>query len=246
MALVFAHRGFSGIAPENTMLAFREAIVRQKADGIETDVQLSRDGVPMLIHDERVDRTTDHKGFVRDFTCAELQKMDARWKFGDSVPFQTIPTLAEFLDFMCEEKDFVSDIEMKTSIYDYPGLVEKVVGMVNERGLTDRVWYSSFNHYSMKAVKELCPEAVCGLLLECWIVGIGQYGNHVGADTINGFTSYFSEDIVREIHEHNMKALVWTPNETEEMVQLLNNGVDVLITNFPDRGQEAVKLAAGR
>ncbi|MEA5014799.1 MAG: glycerophosphodiester phosphodiesterase [Candidatus Limiplasma sp.] len=239
MTKVFGHRGFSGNYPENTMLAFREA-ERSGAEGIETDVHLTRDGVPVLIHDERVDRTTNGAGDVRDYTLAELQKLDARWKFGGSVPFQTIPTLEEYLDFMLGNR-LLTNIELKTSVYEYPGLEEKVVEMVGRFGLTDRVWYSSFNHFSVLRAKALCPQAKCGLLLDCWLVGAGEYGKRLGMQTINGCTPYFKPEVVEEIHASGLEALAWTPNEPEDLRRLAAAGADVLITNYPDRGLEAVR-----
>lgn len=233
MPMIFAHRGFSGNYPENTMLAFQKAI-ELGAHGIETDVQLSRDGVPVLIHDETLQRTTDGKGDVRDYSLQDLKKLDARYKFGQNVPFQTIPTLEEYLNFM-KEKDFITNIEMKTSVYTYPGLVEKVVSMVEQFGLTERIYYSSFNHQTMLEVQKRCPAAKCGLLLDCWVVGIGEYGKRLNMQTINGEVHYFSREIIKEIHDAGMKAFVWTANRPEDIRRLLSDGVDVLIGNYPDR-----------
>lgn len=238
MTMVFAHRGFSGNYPENTMLAFREA-EKSGAAGIELDVQLTRDGVPVILHDEKVDRTTDGSGFVRDLTVSEATKLDARWKFGQSVPFQTIPTLAEFLDFM-KGTDLITNIELKTGIFEYPGIEETVINLVAKYGLTDRIWYSSFNHFTVLRAKEICPEAKCGLLLDCWMVGAGAYGKRLNMQTINGCVPYFSEEVVREIHAAGLEALAWTPNTMEALEKLARAGADVLITNYPDRGLEAV------
>ena len=91
----FAHRGFSGKYPENTMLAFRKAL-ECGADGIEMDVQLTKDGELVVIHDERVDRTTNGTGNVRDYTLEELQKLDASYIYSEEVGFQTIPTFDEY------------------------------------------------------------------------------------------------------------------------------------------------------
>lgn len=239
MTKVFGHRGFSGNYPENTMLAFRET-ERAGAAGIETDVQLTRDGVPVLIHDETLERTTNGTGNVRDFTLAELQKLDARWKYGGSVPFQTIPTLEEYLDFMRGNR-LITNIELKTGVYEYPGIEETVVRMVERFGLVDRIWYSSFNHFSVLRAKELCPEAKCGLLLDCWLVGAGEYGKRLGMQTINGCAPYFKPEVVAEIHEAGLEALAWTPNLPADLRRLAAAGADVLITNYPDRGLEAVR-----
>ena len=104
----FAHRGYSGKYPENTMLAFRKA-VEAGADGIELDVQLTRDGEPVIIHDELVDRTTDGTGRVKDFTLAELQALDASYIYTGQYGRNPIPTLREY----CE---LVKDLPIVTNI----------------------------------------------------------------------------------------------------------------------------------
>ena len=94
-----AHRGYSGNYPENTMLAFRKA-VEAGADGIELDVQLTRDGEPVILHDEQVDRTTDGTGWVKDLTLAELRKLDASYLYTGQYGFNPVPTLREYCEFI--------------------------------------------------------------------------------------------------------------------------------------------------
>ena len=119
-----AHRGLSGLYPENTMIAFRKAI-EADCDGIEMDVHLTRDGVPVVIHDEEVDRTTNGSGYVKDFTYEQLCNLDAGIKFSDEFKGEKIPTLKEFFDFM-KDNDKLINIELKNSIIHYEGLEEKV------------------------------------------------------------------------------------------------------------------------
>lgn len=115
-----AHRGLSGLYPENTMIAFRKAI-EADCDGIEMDVHLTRDGVPVVIHDEEVDRTTNGSGYVKDFTYEQLCNLDAGIKFSDEFKGEKIPTLKEFFDFM-KDNDKLINIELKNSIIHYEGL----------------------------------------------------------------------------------------------------------------------------
>ena len=110
----FAHRGFSGKYPENTMLAFQKAY-EAGADGIELDVQLTKDGQVVVIHDEKVDRTTNGTGLVRDYTLEELRKLDASYIYTGEMGFNPIPTFEEYCAWVAGT-DLVTNIELKTGI----------------------------------------------------------------------------------------------------------------------------------
>ena len=129
--LNIAHRGYSGKFDENTMIAFRKAI-EYRADGIETDVQLSKDNVPVIIHDETLDRTTDGRGYVKDYTLAELKRF--RTKSGEE-----IPTLKELLELVVDSNLEVLNLELKNSIFPYEGLEEKVLKMIYNYNLKERI-----------------------------------------------------------------------------------------------------------
>ena len=116
---VWAHRGASAYAPENTISAFRKA-AEMKADGVELDIQLSKDGELVVIHDETVDRVSDRKGFVRDFTLRELQEIDVSRPI-PGFGFERIPTLSEVLEEL-KPTGMTVNIECKTGIFFYPGL----------------------------------------------------------------------------------------------------------------------------
>ena len=133
---VFAHRGYSGKYPENTMLAFREA-EKVGADGIELDVQLTKDGQIVIIHDETLNRTTNGKGYVKDYTLAELKALDASVIKGTEFSPQRIPTLEEYCDWV-KGTGLVTNVELKSSIVYYPELEEKTAEMIKAFGLEDR------------------------------------------------------------------------------------------------------------
>ena len=120
----FAHRGFSGKYPENTLLAFEKAIEAQ-ADGIELDVQLTKDGEIVIIHDETIDRTTNGKGLVADYIYEELEKFDASYIYTGQFGFNKIPTLREYFNLI-KDTNIVTNIELKTGINEYQGIEEKV------------------------------------------------------------------------------------------------------------------------
>src|SRR5690554_3040227 len=120
--LIYAHRGSSGTYPENTMEAF-EAALQEGADGIELDIQLTKDGVPVIIHDETVDRTTDGKGWVKDFTFEELQRLDAGSSFHTDYKGATIPSFEEFLQWF-SKTDLLLNVELKSGVVRYPNIEE--------------------------------------------------------------------------------------------------------------------------
>lgn len=238
MTTVFAHRGFSGKYPENTMLAFQQAATTGCA-GIELDVQLTKDGEVIIMHDESIDRTTNGHGLVRDYTLAELKKFTANYTYGDSCPPQTIPTLREYFEFI-RTTNLITNIELKTGVFEYEGIEEKVTALVAEYGLKDKIYYSSFNHYSIQRIQKLDPDAFCGLLIDCWIVDIGEYAKKLGAQSVNACSPYLSESIVQELHDVGVQSMAWTPNSREMLTWLTKNKTDVLITNFPDLALEIV------
>ena len=164
MTKIFAHRGASAYAPENTMEAFALA-VKQEADGIELDVQMTKDGQVVVIHDETIDRVSDGKGAVRDYTLEELRKFSFS-NHMENYKEAAIPTLKEVLEFL-KPTNLELNIELKTGIYWYPGLEEKTMELVKEAGMEDRVIYSSFNHYSVQKILELDSNAQCAYLYSC-------------------------------------------------------------------------------
>nr|WP_253678257.1 glycerophosphodiester phosphodiesterase [Treponema sp. OMZ 788] len=171
--LNFAHRGFRSRYPENTMLAFSKA-ADLGVDGIEFDVHLSSDGVPVIIHDETLDRTSSASGLVKDFSFDELKKINAAAKFksaealNGTVPLnEKIPSLEDYFDFI-KNKDIISNIELKTGVFEYPGIEEKVYALLKKYNLQDKCIISSFNHESILRMKKINSSLVCGFLVDSW------------------------------------------------------------------------------
>lgn len=160
---IWAHRGCSQRYPENTLLAFEKAIGLKNLTGIELDIQLTKDGEIVVIHDERVDRTTESIGFVRDYTLAELKKLHI---YADVNPSQQIPTINEVFDLIGPrlKTGMKLNIELKNSVYPYPGMEEKIIELVHQRGLENSIVYSSFYAKSLAKVRELDQNAEIGIL----------------------------------------------------------------------------------
>ena len=234
MVQIFAHRGFSGYYPENTMLAFQKVAEETVADGIELDIQLTKDGEIVIMHDEMLDRTTNGSGWLKDHTLEELKMLSVGFNVKGFFPRQTIPTLREYFTWLKTTK-LITNIELKTSYFEYEGIEEKLIAMVKEFGLEDQIWYSSFNHYTVARIKKLMPEAKCGLLTETWLMNIGEYAASQGAASVNARTYFCAkEGVAADLHAHNIALQAWTPNDAEMMQELVDAGVDVLITNYPD------------
>lgn len=234
MVQIFAHRGFSGYYPENTMLAFQKVAEETVADGIELDIQLTKDGEIVIMHDEMLDRTTNGSGWLKDHTLEELKMLSVGVNVKGFFPRQTIPTLREYFTWLKTTK-LITNIELKTSYFEYEGIEEKLIAMVKEFGLEDQIWYSSFNHYTVARIKKLMPEAKCGLLTDTWLMNIGEYAASQGAASVNARTYFCSkEGVAADLHAHNIALQAWTPNDAEMMQELVDAGVDVLITNYPD------------
>ncbi len=160
---IWAHRGCSQRYPENTMLAFEKAGEIKGLEGIELDIQLTRDGRMVVIHDERVDRTTDGIGYVREYRLKELRKQKIDVGAGKS---EVVPTIEEVLDLLENKikKGLKLNIELKNSVYPYKGMEEKIVELIGKRGVEESIVYSSFYGASLERIRKMVPKAAIGIL----------------------------------------------------------------------------------
>ncbi|MBO4384357.1 MAG: glycerophosphodiester phosphodiesterase [Clostridia bacterium] len=237
---VLGHRGASFYAPENTMPAF-ELALEQGADGVELDVHLSKDGELIVMHDERLDRTTNAKGFIKDYTLQELKCFDASYG-RDGFAGVQIPTLGEVYELF-RDTDKIINVEIKTDILDYPGICSKLLALEDKCRMNGRIIYSSFNHYTVKEMKELRPEVKVGLLYMCGFVAPWKYARELGADCLHPHyitisrTPGMAEECIRSGIETN----VWTVDESVWMERLKAMGVTSIITDKPDLALTVVK-----
>ncbi|MGN0168191.1 MAG: glycerophosphodiester phosphodiesterase [Acetatifactor sp.] len=230
--LIFAHRGYSGRYPENTMLAFQKA-VEAGCDAIELDVQLTKDGVPVIIHDEKIDRTTDGTGFVKDYTYEELKRFNAAAKFPQVTDFERIPLFEEYCAWAAEH-GICTNIEIKTGVVYYRDIEKKTVDLVKKYQLEKQVMFSSFNHLSLMRIKELMPEAECGALLgERGLGNAGYYCKTYGFECYHPGYASLTDEVVAECKDHGIKLNVWTVNDMEGLDRLYHWGCEGIITNYP-------------
>ena len=235
--LVWAHRGASGYAPENTLPAFKMA-ADMKADGVELDVQLTKDGVIVVCHDEKIDRTSNGAGFIRDYTLEELKKYD--FCNGNIAYEETqIPTMEEVFDLL-KPTGLTINIELKTGEYFYPGLEEKIVELTKEKGWNDRVIYSSFNHYSIMKIKELDPEAKTGFLYADGTLNMPGYAAENQVNALHpAFYNLQYPGFMEDCAMYDIDVNVWTVNSEKDMLRCRELLVNAVITNYPDK---AIKL----
>ncbi|MDO4325480.1 MAG: glycerophosphodiester phosphodiesterase [bacterium] len=235
---VWAHRGASAYAPENTMDAF-ELAYRQGADGIELDVQMTKDGKLVVIHDETIDRTSGESGYVREYTAKELRK----FSFNQTHPeYKTaqIPFLEEVLEFV-KSNGMKLNIELKNSIIVYPKLEEKVLALVKKVGIEEQVIYSSFNHKSIVKIKKLAPDAETGILYSDGWLRVPSYAEKIGVDAIHPAVYHVLDTkLIEKSHDKKLKVHIWTVNRREDMEIFTKRKADAIITNYPDICREVV------
>lgn len=232
--LNIAHRGASAAAPANTLAAFEKA-VELGADGIELDVHLSTDGVPVVIHDFTVDGTTDGHGRVASLTLAQLKQLDAGITFDPAFAGERIPTLEEVLEAVGDL--LLLSIELKNFSLRDNGLERAVIAQVEQHGLGGRVILSSFNPFSLRRAKKIAPHILAGLLYapnlplplrRAWLAPLAPHEARHPEHTM--VDAHYMAWARRRSYQVN----TWTVDDPDEMRRLIGLGVDSIITNIPD------------
>jgi glycerophosphoryl diester phosphodiesterase len=243
MPLILAHRGASARAPENTLAAFRLACTLG-ADGIELDVQLTRDHVPVVIHDDTVDRTSDGHGRVADMTVGELTRLDAgAWK-ADEYRGERIPTLAQVFDGLTDwlkpigrARPALINVELKTERVFTDGLEREVLNLISRYDLETCILLSSFNPLSLYRAKKINPRIPRGLLYDnslpiyfrnAWFrLLAGPRAMHPEYPMIDARYMQWAKN-------KRLAVNTWTVDSREEAMRLSKLGVNGIITNEPD------------
>lgn len=229
---IVAHRGYSGVYPENTMLSFRKA-VEVGADQIELDIQLSADGEVVIMHDERVDRTSDGTGFVKDYTLSQLKGLDVSARYEGKYPRESVPSFDEYCAW-AKESGIFTNIELKTGKIYYEGIEEKAIEIIHRHGLAGKVMFSSFNPLSLLSTLEIDNSIPVGALVGAdGLVGAGALCQKYGFQYYHPSFKALDDERVSELKQHHIGMNVWTVNGMEELERLAHWGVDGVITNFP-------------
>ena len=229
---ILGHRGASAYRPENTIEAFTLAL-EQKADGIELDVHLTKDGCIVVAHDERLERVSNGSGYINSYTLSELKELNFNKCFPEQ-PVCRIPTLDEVYALV-KGSGAVINVELKTTELFYPELPEKLLRLESEYSMRERVIYSSFNHYSLLEIRKIDPGARIGLLYDLGLVDPWVYAKHISADAIHPHYIIIAmlPETVARCHESGVMVNAWVVNDTKMMEAMFKCGVDAVMTDIP-------------
>ncbi len=231
---IIAHRGASAYAPENTILAMQKA----KALGstmVEFDVVLSKDSVPIILHDERLNRTTNAKGYCYEHSLKELKQLDAGKWFSKSTAGEKIPTLAEIL-IALQELGLSANIEIKPTHHDASKLAAIVLAKVNEYWTDDvnKLIFSSFSPDILTALRDFSPDIQLGLLLHEWRDDWYDLVEKNRCLSIHLNKRIVTEKRIRLIKEKELALLCYVVNWRYQAKKLLAKGVDAVFSDYPD------------
>lgn len=232
---VIAHRGFSGVAPENTLSAFNKAI-EVGSDMVELDVRFSKDGELVVIHDETLERTTTGKGRVIEKTLNELRELDAGSKFHPCFRGERIPTLREVLEGI--KGKILVNIELKTGHYGQwtiLDLSDRAFEEVERARMLNQVIFSSFDHEPLERILQKDPSvSVAYLYNRGWNFPREITGGKPFF-TLNCQKSVLTKENIFRAHQEGIRIGVYTLNRKEEMEKFIAMKVDAIITDYPDR-----------
>ena len=246
---VIAHRGASGTAPENTLASIKLAL-EMHVDMIEIDIHLSKDSIPVVIHDETLNRTTNGKGKVKDFSVKELKKLDAGKWFSDKYINEEIPTLEEVIELTKGKCILLIEIKNGSSIY--PNIEKITLNIIkNKNAQNDCIIQSFDDEVTRNLEKQNCTiqlqKLVTGNLrfipfhLVDTKIKFGSIYKYKNVSAINPNLNYVNKDVVNKIHTAGQKIFCWTVNKNKDMIRMIECGVDGIITNYPEKLIEILK-----
>lgn len=230
---IYAHRGSSGSHPENTIVAFQEA-ARLPIYGVEFDVHLTKDGELVVIHDETIDRTSDGHGFIKDMTLLELRSFDFGSWFSSDFQGEIIPTLNEVLDIFSETSHHLN-IELKSDIFPYEGMVKKVVALVSVMKLDSRVVISSFDHGALQETNKIAPHIETAALFMEVLVEPLNYLRSIPADALHITLPSALRPFAKKAIDNEVAVRVFTVNEQQYVDALMHVGVTAIFTDYPEK-----------
>jgi glycerophosphoryl diester phosphodiesterase len=225
--LNIAHRGASGDFPENTLRAF-DAAIEAGAAMCELDVQITADGVLVVIHDETLDRTTNREGKVEMIHMAELQRLDAGSWRGPQFADERVPTLREVLDRVKGRCDL--NVELKAE-----GIAASVCELIRERHAEESTLVSSFDWQAIAEVRQVAPKIKTALLADRRAGLALEMASSMRVAAINPKHDLVDRDLCVEAHRQGLKVYTWTVDDSTEMMRLIEAGVDGIMTNYPAR-----------
>lgn len=238
---IWAHRGASAYAPENTMPAFEEA-VRMGAHGLELDVHLSRDGELVVIHDETVDRTSNGTGKIAELSLTELKNLDFSNGF-TSYTQTRIPTLSDVYEFI-RPTGLMLNVEIKCDVVMYWGIWDKLISLEHEMRMQGHILYSSFNYTVLPYMRALDPKAKIGLLYSGTPKEPIQDAKNMAANAIHPhyLAVLLQPELINVCKEEGIAIHTWTVDDPAAISALIRADVEAVITNRPDIAISISKL----
>ncbi|MCM1506063.1 MAG: glycerophosphoryl diester phosphodiesterase membrane domain-containing protein [Ruminococcus flavefaciens] len=233
---ITAHRGYSAVAPENTLYAFEEA-VEIGADYIELDVQLTADEQLVVFHDKTIDRTTDGKGELSQYTYEELQKLSAGSWFSKDGRFDDakIVLLSDVLETVGD--DILLNIEIKNH-GNVKKTAEKTVEVIEEYNIERSCYVTSFSYTALKTVKKINPKIKTGLIAN--VASSTSFSQLKYIDAVSLNYIFINPSIVNMAHQNGKRVFVWTVDSRSDIQHMIAMGVDNIITNRPDTASDMV------
>lgn len=239
--MVYAHRGASAYAPENTVSAFKKAL-DLKADGIEIDIHLTKDNEIVVTHDGVLGRTSNLRGPVNKLTLMQLKEGDFGGWFSDEFADERIPTLEETLKLL-DQTGVILNIEIKKNFYTNKGIEEKMIELIHKYDFERQVIISSFNHYSLMTVKKIDERIKTAVLYSEQMYNPWEYAVIAKADAIHPFYESITEEAVDRCLKNNIMVNPYTVDNPEHIAKLAKWNVSGVITNYPDT---ALDIISGR
>lgn len=234
---IWAHRGASALAPENTMAAFVKAY-ELGADGIELDIHRTADGVLVVMHDEQVSRTTTGRGYLHSGTYAWVQSLDAGVRFHPSFAGERVPTLDAVLSFV-QSTRMKLNVEIKNNQIEYPGIEQDLVTLLQNHSMIKRTVISSFNHESLRRVKMVDRSVTTAVLCTEFRPVHPSYVKAVGALGLHPHVKSVSPAMIQAAKAQRIAVRPYTVDDVQVIRSLQAWGVDGVITNRPDLAKRA-------
>ncbi len=238
---IIAHRGANKVAPQNTLDAFKRA-VQFKANGFETDVHMTKDGIPVLCHNYTVNKTSDGKGNISASSLEQLKRLDFGSYFHHSFKGTKIPTLDEFLKLSAKAKIKVLNIEIKSPLNKDYSIVDKILEAVKAHELFESLLISSFDPDLLVYAKDVDENCKTAFLYSpdkpiTYKQVIGHeidFAKSIGADALHPHRLLVKKALVEDAHENGIMVNPWTVNKEKDIKKLIELGVDGLITDVPN------------
>ena len=238
---IISHRGANKYAPQNTLPAFHKSI-QLLADGVETDVHMTKDGVPVICHNYTINDTSNGMGSIASYNLEDLKRFDFGAYYSSTFRGTTIPTLDEFLELIASSDIEIMNIELKKPRANETDIVKKTIAAVKAHGLFDRLLISSFSSSLLIEAKKLDPRCKTGYLYSPnnfyspWqLVNPVGFAKRIGADALHPMDIYVGPLYVKAAHSQGLKVNVWTVNSDFAIKRLIRCGVDGIITDCPDK-----------